>query len=398
MKKLNISSICSREIRDTQQVVRSHQLPIYPTSSFRFDDLQQGMDVFVGKRKEHLYSRYGNPTVDAVAEKISLLETHQLEISAKTFLASSGMAAISTILIALLKGGDKVLAPENIYGGTTYLLRDVLTELGIEYLTADFNDLEALEKTVKADKKIKVLYFETPTNPTLSIVDIQQVCDIAQRHQRKTVFDNTFCTPIIQQPFQFGIDFIAHSTTKYLNGHGTSISGAMVGKDVDFMNEVIFKKMILLGSNSNPFDAWMINNGIKTLALRMERHSQNAEKIAHFLYQHPKVKQVYHPSLSSHPNHELAKKQMKMMGGMLSFELHGGFESAVHFMNNTELCTIAPTLGDVDTLTMHPASMSHANIPKDVREAHGITDGLIRVSVGIEAAEDLIADIGQAID
>jgi methionine-gamma-lyase len=397
MKKLNINSICSREIRDKQQTIRSHQLPIYPTSSFEFDSVEQGIEIFEGKRKEHLYSRYGNPTVDAVAHKIAALETHGLDIEAKAYLTSSGMSAISTVLLALLEKGDKVLAPEDIYGGTTYLLRDVLTDLGIEYLTADFKNPHLLEAILKADKKIKVLYFETPTNPTLSCVDIAEVTEIAQRFDRKTVFDNTFCTPIIQQPFQFGIDFIVHSTTKYLNGHGTSISGVIIGKDVEFMKTKVFRRIILLGTNGNPFDSWMVNSGIKTLALRMERHSENAQKIAEFLAQHPKVSQVNYPGLTTHSSHEIAKKQMKQYGGMLSFELKGGFDAGLKFMNKCQLCTIAPTLGDVDTLLMHPASMSHQSIPQDIREKHGITNGLIRLSVGIEYAEDIIRDIEQAI-
>ena len=397
MKKLNINSICSRELHQPPKEIRSHQLPIYPTSSFRFDNIEQGIDVFSGKRDEHLYSRYGNPTVDAVADKIALLEGYGLDIQAKAYLSSSGMGAISTVLLALLQKGDKVLAPQDIYGGTTYLLRDVLTTLGIEYLTADFKNIEELEQIVKKDKSIKVLYFETPTNPTLSCVNIQDVCSIAQEYQRKTVFDNTFCTPIIQQPFQYGVDFIVHSTTKYLNGHGTSISGAIVGRDAMLMKEFVFKRMILLGTNCNPFDAWMINNGMKTLAIRMERHSQNALQIAEFLQNHPKVKQVNYPGLVTHPDYELAKTQMRQFGGMLSFELIGGFESAIKFMNAVQMCTIAPTLGDVDTLLMHPASMSHLKIPKDIREKHGITDGLIRISVGIEAVEDIIADLEEAI-
>lgn len=397
MKKLNINSICSREIRDKQKTIRSHQLPIYPTSSFQFDSVEQGIEIFKGERNEHLYSRYGNPTVDAVAHKIAALETHGLDIEAQAYLTSSGMSAISTVLLSLLEKGDKVLAPEDIYGGTTYLLRDVLTDLGIEYLTADFKNPHLLEAILKADKKIKVLYFETPTNPTLSCVDIAEVSEIAQRFDRKTVFDNTFCTPIIQQPFQFGIDFIVHSTTKYLNGHGTSISGVIIGKDISFMKEKVFRRIILLGTNGNPFDSWMVNSGIKTLALRMERHSENAQKIADFLAKHPKVSRVNYPGLTTHSSHEIAKKQMKQYGGMLSFELKGGFDAGLKFMNACQLCTIAPTLGDVDTLLMHPASMSHQNIPQGIREKHGITNGLVRVSVGIEYAEDIIKDIEQAI-
>ena len=392
---LHIHSLCSREIRDESTIIRSHQLPIYPTSSFRFDTIEQGMDVFLGKKKEHLYARYGNPTVDAVADKIAQLESYETGIEAKAYLTSSGMSAISTVLTALLQAGDKVLAPANIYGGSTVLLRDILSKMGVEYLTADFKKLGKLKKILKKDKKIKVLYFETPTNPTLSCVDIEGVCRVAQKYGRKTVFDNTFCTPIIQRPFEYGVDFIIHSTTKYLNGHGISLAGVMIGKDIEFMNTKVFKQMIMLGTNCNPFDAWMINNGLKTLALRMERHSENALKVAQFLEKDTRVKKVNYPGLVNHTDHKLAKKQMRAFSGMLSFELKGGFEAAVQLINSFQLCTIAPTLGDVDTLVMHPASMSHLNIPKAIRDAHGITDGLIRLSIGIENVSDIITDLSR---
>ena len=396
MNKLGFNSICSRE-KHTTKPIRSHQLPIYPTSSFRFDSIEQGMDVFLKKKDEHLYSRYGNPTVDAVADKIAALEAHGTDLETQAYLTSSGMAAISTVLISLMKSGDKILVPENIYGGTTVLIRDVLEPLGLERVSADFKDLNVLETFLKSDKAIKVLYFETPTNPTLSCVDIEKITSLAHQYGKKVVIDNTFCTPYLQQPFKFGIDFIIHSTTKYLNGHGTSTSGIIIGHDVDFMKTVVFKRMIMLGTNCNPFDAWMLNNGLKTLALRMDRHSSNAQTVAEYLEKHPKVAQVNYPGLANHPDYDLAKRQMRLSGGMLSFELKDGFDAAVQFMNSVELCTIAPTLGDVDTLLMHPASMSHLGIPKEIREANGITDGLVRISVGIEDIEDILADLKQAL-
>lgn len=396
MNNLRFNSICSREKHSTKNI-RPHQLPIYPTSSFRFDSIEQGMDVFLKKKDEHLYSRYGNPTIDAVAEKIGALEAHGTGLEVQAYLTSSGMSAISTILIALMKNGDKVLVPENIYGGTTVLIRDVLEPLGIERVSADFKDLNTLEGFLKSDKAVKVLYFETPTNPTLSCVDIEKITALAHQYNKKVVIDNTFCTPYLQQPFKLGMDFIIHSTTKYLNGHGTSTAGVIIGKDVEFMKTAVFKRMIMLGTNCNPFDAWMINNGLKTLALRMERHSSNAQIIAEYLEQHPKVAKVNYPGLKNHPDYELAKRQMRLSGGMLSFELKKGFDASVRFMNSVQLCTIAPTLGDVDTLLMHPASMSHLGIPKEIREANGITDGLIRISVGIEDVEDILEDLEQAL-
>ena len=396
MDNLRFNSICSREKHNTKNI-KPHQLPIYPTSSFRFDSIEQGMDVFLKKKDEHLYSRYGNPTIDAVADKIGALEAHGTGLDVQAYLTSSGMAAISTVLIALMKSGDKVLVPDNIYGGTTVLIRDVLEPLGIEKVSGDFNDLNALEQLLKSDDTIKVLYFETPTNPTLSCVDIEKITTLAHQYGRKTVIDNTFCTPYLQQPFKLGIDFIIHSTTKYLNGHGISTAGIIIGKDIEFMKTAVFKRMIMLGTNSNPFDAWMINNGLKTLALRMERHSSNAQMIAEYLEKHPKVARVNYPGLKSHPDYDLAKRQMRLSGGMLSFELKNGFEAGVQFMNSVQLCTIAPTLGDVDTLLMHPASMSHLGIPKEIREANGITDGLVRISVGIEDIDDILEDLEQAL-
>ena len=396
MKKLRFNSICSREIH-TSKPIRSHQLPIYPTSSFRFDSIEQGMDVFLKKRDEHLYSRYGNPTVDAVADKIAALEAFDLNIETKGFLTSSGMSAISTLLLSLMQAGDKILVPDNIYGGTTVLIRDVLSALDLIKISADFRNLVDIEQALKSEPSIKVVYFETPTNPTLECVDIAAITELAHQYSCKTVIDNTFCTPYIQQPFKYGMDFIVHSTTKYLNGHGTSISGAIIGRDVDFMKTAVFKRMIMLGTNCNPFDAWIINNGLKTLALRMERHSENAMQIAEWLSNHPKISTVNYPGLTSHPQHQLAKNQMSLFGGMLSFELKDGFDAGVQFMNSVQLCTLAPTLGDVDTLIMHPASMSHVGIPKTIREANGITDGLVRLSVGIEDVKDIIEDLEQAL-
>lgn len=397
MKKLHINSVCSHEHRIKKEI-RANQLPIYATSSFTFDNIEQGMDVFLGKRAEHLYARYGNPTVDTVAEKIAMLETHGLNIAAKAYLTSSGMSAISTVLLSLLGAGDKVLVPGNIYGGTTVLLRDVLSHLNIERVTASFKDLAALEAILKKDKKIKVLYFETPTNPTMECVDMAAIAKIGHENGCKVVIDNTFCTPYLQQPFAYGIDFIIHSTTKYLNGHGNSLAGVIVGKEIDFMSTEVFKRLIMLGTNSNPFDAWLLNNGLKTLALRMERHSENALAVAQFLQTHAKIRQVNYPGLTTHPDYTLATQQMKLYGGMLSFELIGGLEAGKQMMNAVQLCTLAPTLGDVETLMMHPASMSHAKIPKAIRDAHGISDGLIRLSVGIEQKEDIIGDLEQAME
>lgn len=394
--KIGFNSICAKEWK-SKMPVRPHQLPIYATSSFEFDTIEQGINIFKGTEEGHKYSRYGNPTVDAVAEKIARLECYGLDMEAEAIMVSSGMSAISTLVLGLLKAGDKILTQGNLYGGTTNLFLTIFEPLGIECILTDLQDLEQVDAILASDPAIKLLYFETPANPTMTVVDMAALCRLAQKHEAFTAVDSTFCTPYLQQPFQFGLDFIVHSTTKFLNGHGNSTSGIIIGKDKELMSQKIWVAMKLAGTNCNPFDAWMLNNGLKTLGLRMEKHSDNAMSIATYLEAHPKVEKVNYNGLSSHPDHEIAKKQMKRFGGMLSFELKGGFEAGVQFMNNLELCTLAPTLGDVDTLVLHPASSSHINVPKETREKNGITDGLIRLSVGIEDEADLIADLAQAI-
>lgn len=396
-KDISFGSLCVHELED-QRTTTPHQLPIYATSSFEFESINQGIDIFLGKEKGHLYSRFGNPTIDTVAEKIAQLEVHGLGIDARGILFSSGMSAISTLMMATLRAGDKILTQGNLYGGTTELFSKVLSKLGLEAIRINLQDLEEVERLLAEEPAIKMLYFETPANPTLACVDIEALVGLAQKYDCLVTADNTFCTPYLQQPFRFGVDFVVHSTTKFLNGHGNSISGAVVGKDLEFVDTVLAKTMRLVGTNCNPWDAWLINNGLKTLVIRMERHSKNAMAIAQYLEQHPAVSKVNYNGLPAHPDHELAKKQMKDFGGMLSFELKGGLEAGKAFMNKIAFCTLAPTLGDVDTLILHPASMSHVNVPPEVRLANGITDGLVRLSVGIETVEDIIADLDQGLD
>lgn len=389
---MSFDSLCAKEAKDPRTTA-PHVLPIYATSSFAFESLDEGIDIFTGKTSGHVYGRYGNPTIEAVATKIAALETHGLDLEAHGILFSSGMSAISNLMMAVLKSGDKILTQGNLYGGTTELFLKILEPLGIETILTDLKDLNRVEELVRQDSSIRMLYFETPANPTLACVDIQALADIARQYGRYSAVDNTFCTPYLQQPFAHGVDFIIHSTTKYLNGHGNSIAGAIVGRDVELMQGRIWQTMKLSGTNCNPWDAWLTHNGMKTLTLRMDRHSENALAVAQFLEQHPKVATVNYNGLPSHPDHALAKKQMRAFGGMLSFELKGGLEAGKHLMNSLRFCTLAPTLGDVDTLALHPASMSHINIPKEVRLQNGITDGLVRLSVGIEHAADIMADL-----
>ncbi len=396
-EKSKFGSLCVHELPD-KKTTKPHQLPIYATSSFEFGTINQGIDIFSGKTEGHVYGRYGNPTIEVVAEKIARLEAFGLDINAHCILTSSGMAAISTLAMAILKNGDKILTQGNLYGGTTEFFIKTLQPFGIQTIMTDLKELQKVEDLVKNDPSIRMIYFETPSNPSLACVDIEALSQIAQRHNILSAIDNTFCTPYLQQPFRFGVDYIIHSTTKYLNGHGNSIAGAIVGKDITFMKEKVWQVLKLAGTNCNPWDAWLTNNGIKTLELRMDRHCKNAMAVAEFLEGQKQVKKVNYNGLPSHEDHELAKKQMKDFGGMLSFELEGGIDAGIEFMNKIKFCTLAPTLGDVDTLILHPASMSHRNVDKKILKKNGITDGLIRLSVGIENVEDIIGDLEQAME
>jgi len=393
---MQIDSFCVKEPRDPRTTA-PHVLPIYATSSFSFENIEQGIEIFSNIESGHTYSRYSNPTVDAVAQKIADLETHGLGFEAAAVMTSSGMSAISTLLLGLLKAGDRVLTQGNLYGGTTQLLTATFAQFGVETVLTDLRDLNRVEQALQ-QHNIRVLYCETPANPTLACVDIRALSDLAHQHGAWVAIDNTFPTPLLQQPFAHGVDFIVHSTTKYLNGHGNSIAGVVVGRDKELLRKQVWNAMKLVGTNCSPFEAWLTHNGMKTLALRMERHSRNALTLAAFLEKHPAIERVNYPGLASHPDHALALRQMHGgFGGMLSFELKGGFDAGIQCVNRLQLVSLAPTLGDVDTLVLHPASSSHLHVPKTVREQNGITDGLIRVSVGIENEGDLRADFEQAL-
>ncbi|HWI91917.1 MAG TPA: aminotransferase class I/II-fold pyridoxal phosphate-dependent enzyme [Flavisolibacter sp.] len=381
-----------------QDPLYSHQTPIYASSTFVFDTAEQGMKRFSGQEEGYLYSRWGNPTFTEAEQKIAALETFQLNIEAKGILHASGMAAISTLFLSNLKKGDKVLTHFSLYGGSDEILYKLFPDFGIEAVIVDLRQLDKVEDIIKNDKSIKMMYLETPANPTINCVDIEELTKIAKRHSLIVACDNTFATPYLQQPFKYGVDFIVHSTTKFLNGHGTAIGGVLLGRETEFMKTKATKVHRLLGGNSNPFDAFLLIQGIKTLEVRMQRHCENAMQVSKFLEQHTAVSKVNYVGLSSHPDYSIAQKQMKHAGGMLSFELKRGFQGGVDFMNKLKMCVRAVSLGTVDTLLSHPASMSHFSVPKEQREKYGISDGLIRMNVGIENSEDIIADLNQALN
>lgn len=381
----------------------AHLTPIYASSTFVFDTAEQGMNRFSGKEKGYIYTRWGNPNFTEAEQKIAALETYQLHdgagnaLQAKAILHASGMAALTTLFLSELHAGDKIITHLSLYGGTDELLQKILPGLGVEAIIMDMHDLQQVEDILKKEKHIRMMYLETPANPTLRCVDLEACIKLAKQYHLTTAVDNTFATPYLQQPFRYGADYVFHSTTKFLNGHGTAVGGALVGRDVEKMQQHVTKIARLLGGNSNAFDAYLLTIGMKTLELRMQRHCDNAMRIATFLEQHPAVSRVNYPGLTSHPDYAIARKQMKHPGAILSFELKDGLPAGKKFIDRLQLCVRAVSLGTCDTLVCHPASMTHYGVPREQREKSGITDGLIRMSVGIENIEDLLADLQQAL-
>ena len=381
----------------------SHTTPIYATSTFTFETAEEGMERFKGSDKTKLYTRWGNPTFAAAEQTIEALEAHGLTnekgepLQLKALLHSSGQAAMSTLFLSNLSAGDTLISHFSLYGGTQELMQKILTEAGIKTILIDVRDSALLKQTIEANKNVKLIHLETPANPTLQCVDIESICKIAHAHGIKVSVDNTVATPYLQQPFALGADFVFHSATKFLNGHGSALNGVLLGKDLEFMKTKVWKWHVLLGGNSNAFDSYLLIQGMKTLEIRMERHCSNAAKVAGFLDKHAAIEKVNYTGLASHPDHAIASKQMKEHAPLISFELKGGIEAGKKFLDALEVCTRAVSLGTVDTLVSHPASMTHYGIPREERIKYGITDGLIRMSVGIENYEDLEADLAQAL-
>ncbi|MES2479531.1 MAG: aminotransferase class I/II-fold pyridoxal phosphate-dependent enzyme [Bacteroidota bacterium] len=399
---LGIETLCIHG-GHTADANRAHLTPLYASSTYTFDSVEQGVDVFLGKEPGYIYGRFGNPTITETEQKIALLEAFGLKdnegqaLKLYAILHASGMAAITTMLLSNLKAGDKIITHPSLYGGTQEMIDKILPDLGIATVIVDMHDEDKVQTTIAADSNIKMMYLETPANPTLQCVDLKKLSAIGKEHNLVVCVDNTFCTPLLQQPFTYDVDFVIHSTTKFLNGHGTAIGGILVGRDAGRMNRDVKKMHRLLGANSNAFDAFLLTNGLRTLSLRMERHCSNAMKVAEFLSTHPKIETVNYPGLSNHPHHAIAKAQMKDFGSLMSIELKGGFDAAASFMNKLKVCTNAVSLGTCDTLVSHPASTTHVGVTRELRIASGISDGLIRMSIGLETTADIIADLEQAL-
>ena len=367
-------------------------MPIYQTSTFIFDSAEQGGRRFALEEAGYIYTRLGNPTTTVLEDKIAALEEGEAAVA-----TSSGMGAISSTLWTVLKAGDHIVTDKTLYGCTFALMCHGLTRFGIDVTFVDTSNLDEVKNAMK--ENTRVVYLETPANPNLKIVDIEALAKIAHTNPNTLVIvDNTFATPYMQKPLTLGADIVVHSVTKYINGHGDVIAGLVITNKAlaDQIRFVGLKDMT--GAVLGPQDAYYIIRGMKTFEIRMERHCKNARKVVEFLNNHPKIEKVYYPGLETHPGYEIAKKQMKDFGAMISFELKGGFEAGKTLLNSLKLCSLAVSLGDTETLIQHPASMTHSPYTKEEREAAGITDGLVRLSVGLENVEDIIADLEQGLE
>jgi methionine-gamma-lyase len=375
--------------QDPDPLTGSVSVPIYQTSTFVFESAEQGAARFAGKQEGYIYTRLGNPTVRALERNVAALEGGE---DARA--CASGMAAIHAAVTSLVGKGDHVVVSDSIYGGTAKLFMDILPRFGVEFSFVDSSEVANVERAIR--ENTKMIYVETPSNPTLKITDLRAVARIAKERKIVTMTDNTFMSPYFQRPLGMGIDVSIHSLTKYLGGHGDLVGGIIVSRK-SFFN-ALDPLLRNTGGTLAPFEAWLTLRGIKTLPLRMEKHNENAMRVAAFLESHSKVERVNYPGLKSHPQHDLAKRQMSGFGGTMSFELKGGLKKGVKLMNSVRLCTLAVSLGAVETLIEHPASMTHAIVPREERLKTGITDGLVRLSVGIEDAQDIIEDLERSLD
>lgn len=362
-------------------------VPVFQTSTFIFDSAEQGGKRFALEEDGYIYSRLGNPTTSILEARVAALEEGEAAVA-----MSSGMGAISSTLWTVLKAGDHVITDTTLYGCTFALMNHGLTKFGVEVSFVDTSDLEAVKKAMKANTR--VVYLETPANPNLKIVDLEAIAKLAHTNPNTLVIvDNTFATPFLQKPLTLGVDIVVHSATKYINGHGDVVAGLAVTNQ-ELANQIrLVGVKDMTGSVLGPQEAYYILRGLKTFEIRMERHCKNAEKVVEYLCHHKQVEKVYYPGLVDHPGYEVAKKQMRAFGGMISFELKGGMEAGKTLLNNLQLCSLAVSLGDTETLIQHPASMTHSPYTREERMAAGITDGLVRLSVGLENVEDIIADL-----
>jgi methionine-gamma-lyase len=390
LKRLDLATLAVHAGEGGDPHTGALDTPIHMASVFVPGGVQEHADVIAGQREGWLYTRWGNPTNHSLETRMAALEGGEAALA-----AASGMGAISTaILTAVDRAGEHVVAARTTYSSTHHLLSEVLPRFGVEATFVDAHVPGQVEAALRDNTRL--IYIETPCNPTMQVTDIAEVAALGRARGITTMIDNTFATPALQRPLDLGLDVSVHSATKYLGGHGDTVAGILVGSR-DFIHKASVHVMRHFGGILSPFAAWLVRRGLKTLPLRMERHASNAMAIARFLESRPEVARVHYPGLESHPGHEVAKRQMKAFGAMLAFELEGGLEAGRRMLDRVKLCTQAVSLGDVKTLITHPPTTSHHLIPPAERQAMGIADGLVRLSVGIEAEADLMADLEQAL-
>jgi len=363
--------------------------PLYQSATFVFESAQQGGERFAGNEPGYIYTRLGNPTTAELERKMAILEG--AEAAAAT---ASGMGAVSAALLANLQMGDHLVASNAVYGCTYALMTTQFARFGIEVSLVDFSSLADIEAAIQSNTK--VIFCETPVNPHLQVFDLAAIATIAKRHQLVSIVDNTFMTPLLQRPLDFGIDLVIHSATKYLNGHGDVIAGIVCGSE-EQLHKVKYEILKDIGAVISPHDAWLILRGLKTLDVRLQRHCDSAQRVAEFLAEHPSINRVYYPGLASHQGHKFIGKQMKRAGGVIAFELAANLEEAMAFVGHLSLFSIAVSLGDAESLIQHPASMTHSPYTPEARAAAGIGDNLLRISIGLEDCDDIIADLNQAL-
>jgi methionine-gamma-lyase len=387
--RASFATICVHGSGGVDRATKAVATPIYQSSTFAFSNAQEGADLFAGAKEGYVYTRLGNPTLSALEREMAFLEGGEAALA-----TASGMAATSTAILTLLKCGDTLVSSDTLYGGTHQFFMESLKRIGIKVAEVDATNPENIRVAITPETK--AVFIETPANPTLTLVDIEEVSRICHAQGVALMVDNTFATPYYQRPLQYGADMVIHSATKYIGGHGDTIGGVIVGAH-EFISKARKETLRDFGGCLSPFNAWLLLRGLKTLPVRMERHSFNAMRIAQYLSFHPKVECVAYPGLRIHPQHELAKKQMTGFGGMVSFILKGGKPAGQKLCDSVKLMTLAVSLGDCDTLIEHPASMTHATYSEEDLKAAGIAPGLVRISVGIEGIDDLIADLSQAL-
>ncbi len=369
--------------------VRSISTPIFQSSTFAFESAEQGAQIFAGEKEGYFYTRLGNPTTRALELEMAYLEKGE---DAAAF--ASGMAATSVGALALVKQGEEIVASNTLYGGTHNFFSETLPRLGIKVHEIDGTDARNFKKII--NKNTRLIFIETPANPTLTIIDIAAVAETAHKHGIPLMVDNTFATPYYQRPMELGADIVIHSATKYIGGHGDTVAGILIGSR-DFIKNVKMNVLRDLGGVISPFNSWLLLRGLKTLPVRMDKHSENALEIAKYLSYHPKVEKIFYPGLRTHPQHDLAGRQMSGFGGIVSFEIKGGRDAGRMLMNNIKLWTLAVSLGDVDSLIEHPASMTHSTYSAEELQKASISEGLVRLSVGLEDVNDLIDDLKDSL-